>query len=109
MAPPVPYANGSRCRNGVSGLSGINRYAAPAVDSAGRSYSSVSDGSTTRLEDIAGHVVATWTYDSLHRIQRVDIIGTIVIEYVYDATFDWREKIIRQPNGQIIKRFPRRD
>jgi YD repeat-containing protein len=79
------------------------------MDSAGGSYSYIFEATTTRLLDAAGNVLATWTYDSQHRVQRVDIIGTIVIEYVYGAAFDWREKIIRQPNGPIIKRFSRHD
>jgi hypothetical protein len=86
-----------------------SRGVAAFLDSAGGSYSYVSDAATTRLLDAAGRVLVTWTYDSLHRLRRVDVIGMIVIDYVYDSTFEWTEKIVRQSNGQIIKRFSRRD
>lgn len=79
------------------------------VDSAGGSYSYSSNATTTRLKNADGNVLATWTYDSLRRVQRLDVAGAIVIDYVYGDGFDWREKVIRQPNGPVIKRFSRRD
>jgi hypothetical protein len=79
------------------------------MDSAGGSYSYVSDATATRLKDADDNALVTWTYDSQHRVQRVDIAGTIVIDYVYGEGFDWYEKIVRQPNGPVIKRFSRRD
>jgi hypothetical protein len=79
------------------------------VDSAGGSYSYIADATATRLRDADENALVTWTYDSHHRVQRVNIAGTIVIDYVYGDGFDWHEKIIRQPNGPVIKRFSRRD
>lgn len=87
----------------------LSRGTTAFTDSAGGSYSYVSDAATTRLLDAAGKVLVTWTYDSQRRLRRVDVVGTIVIDYVYDSTFEWTEKIIRQWNGQIVKRFSRRD
>jgi len=79
------------------------------ADSAGGSYLYVANGTTTRVEDASGTVIATWTRDSQHRVQRVEVRSGIVIEYVYGDAFDWREKIIRVSNGPVIKRFSRRD
>ncbi len=87
----------------------LSRGTTAFTDSAGGSYSYVSDAATTRLLDAAGKVLVTWTYDSQRRLRRVDVVGTIVIDYVYDFTFEWTEKTIRQWNGQIVKRFSRRD
>jgi hypothetical protein len=79
------------------------------ADSAGGFYSYVADATTTRLRDADDNALVTWTYDAQHRVRRVDVASTIVIDYVYGDGFDWREKVIRQPNGPVIKRFSRRD